>query len=656
MIKQWLHTIYKFKIPYLGIALLVPLLLVRDKLLYSDLSICKFDALLPAIATFENVDISKRVWLFYGSFFILFGGILILSFLAFVLRRRFNMLKFPLKAVNQLSFFGILFLFYELIGFPQIIGLKLIFSLITCVIVYYTAVSATKSRIIRADQNILYWLGTLSFSLSFLIREVAFWLGFQDISIMLVFVMLFFVLITMLLIALEVFRLKFKTLFNGSLPLFFIPFLSVLSDETYLILNQRNIHLLSPNLFYLIWIALLVTFLLVWHKKKRQTDRSLEQTLNLYIFPTLLAGILVFVFYQPFINQPTELFELANPANGMMRLFEFGQTPILEAFGSHVLSDFGLMPLYSLLNGYDGSLSFLIYGGIADIVFWLIFYFFLCRIFRSGILAFSTILLIPFIHYFFMNSYFMIFAITFLFAKLYRTNSIKTMVFIELVTLFSCLWKIELGISAIAITTILFTSYLIHGRFRKKQMLDFVKSIALILAVCATAVIVLIAFTRIDIHSNFKQALDYLGASQAHGLPIVTLSYNRIYYLHYYLFPAISTLLLIFYLVRLNVKKVPKGLFFDISMVSMLVFYFINTQRGLVRHSLAETNESFISSFFYLIIVLFVWDIAKQNRKLLILIPFVMTLVVFVFRKGEDTDLISNYTQFTSKFHANDSD
>lgn len=100
MIKQWLHTIYKFKIPYLGIALLVPLLLVRDKLLYSDLSICKFDALLPAIATFENVDISKRVWLFYGSFFILFGGILILSFLAFVLRRRFNMLKFPLKAVN----------------------------------------------------------------------------------------------------------------------------------------------------------------------------------------------------------------------------------------------------------------------------------------------------------------------------------------------------------------------------------------------------------------------------------------------------------------------------------------------------------------------------------------------------------------------------
>ena len=174
----------------------------------------------------------------------------------------------------------------------------------------------------------------------------------------------------------------------------------------------------------------------------------------------------------------------------------------------------------------------------------------------------------------------------------------KAIIGILLMTVFSCAWKIELGLSAIAISSILFICYLIYKRFNKKVVLDLLKSILMVFGIILSVLALVLAFTHIDIISNFSQAISYLGANQAHGLPDITRNFDRIFYIHYYIFPVISILLLLYYLVRLNLKRNSCHLFFELSMIAMLVFYVINIQRGLVRHSFAETNEFFYQLVF----------------------------------------------------------
>ena len=286
-------------------------------------------------------------------------------------------------------------LFYDLIGFKQTEALNLTFSIICCTTLLYLISFLIKSKIIDNIHTVLYWIGAMSLSFAFLLRTISFHLINKDISFVSGFNSLFIVLSLILIILVDVFKIKFSTLFRFSLPLFLIPFLTILSNEIYLILNQRDIHLLSPYKYYVLGILALFSFSFIFNYLKRNKTYSYPKTFNIYIFPILLSGVLLFNFYQAVIENPTEMFELANPANGMMRLFAHGQIPILEAFSSHALSDFGFMPFYSILNGYDGSLSFLIYSHLTTVIFWVIFYFFLSRILKNGIIPFAVILLIP---------------------------------------------------------------------------------------------------------------------------------------------------------------------------------------------------------------------------------------------------------------------
>lgn len=653
MWKKWLHKILKFRIPFVGIALFISLLIVRDRLLFSNLAITDFNYLIPGFATFENVSVSERLSLFYQSYLIVFLGLIIISMGLYILWNKNKIARVLIPIINKISYFGIVILFFDLIGFKQTETIDLIYSLIFCTTLLYLLSFIFKSKINENIQTILFWIGTMSLSFSFLLRAILFYLFKNNLSFITGFNLLFILIIFILVILIDVLKLKFSTIFRFSLPLFLIPFLSILSNEIYLILNQRDIHVLSSNKFYVLGLLAIFSFSIIFNYLKRNKTYSYFKTFNIYIFPILLSEVLLFNFYQATIENPTEMFELANPANGMMRLFAQGQIPILEAFSSHALSDFGFMPLYSMLNGYDGSLSFLIYVQFTSVIFWVIFYFFLSRIFKSGLISFALILLIPFIQYYFMGSYCLIFVIVYLFSKLYVNHSIKTIISIFLITIFLCLWKIELGLSAIAISFTLFICYLIYKRFNKKVVLDLLKSILMVFGMILLVLALVFTFTHIEIISNFSQAISYLGANQAHGLPDIARNFDRIFYVHYYIFPVISILLLLYYLVRLNLKRDSSHLFFELAMVAMLVFYVINIQRGLVRHSFAETNELFISSFFYLILVLFIWDVAKLGAKHIWMLPVILTAVIFIFRNGEDKDFTSLYQQFEFKYLKN---
>jgi hypothetical protein len=66
-----------------------------------------------------------------------------------------------------------------------------------------------------------------------------------------------------------------------------------------------------------------------------------------------------------------------------------------------------------------------------------------------------------------------------------------------------------------------------------------------------------------------------------------------------------------------------------------------------------EGSEFFISSFFYLILVLFIWDRLRKFNFSVWLVPVIMTLVIFIFRFGEDISIQSSFVQFEKAFQSN---
>lgn len=155
-----------------------------------------------------------------------------------------------------------------------------------------------------------------------------------------------------------------------------LPLITFLSDELYMVTTQWNIAYLSPSDWYLVMFLILIAWAISQGIKSNNQEFFNFNTENSrFVFPVLLVAIVAFVNYQPVIDQPRGLFEIANPANGIMRAFEFGEIPILEALSSHLPSEQAFKHLYTLLNGYNGSLDFLIYDFGRNILLVIVTYF-----------------------------------------------------------------------------------------------------------------------------------------------------------------------------------------------------------------------------------------------------------------------------------------
>lgn len=647
---EWIKRVRSFKIPYIGVALFIPLLIIKFILNDASFSIKDINLIIPASASFFNYDISARVSIFYISILLVILLTPLVSLLIFKIRSRYTFLAYPLKTINKLSSFSILLIISELIGVGQPNALTFIAIIIACVCFYYLFAYIIKSNLLSIRQS-LTWIISLSISLSFFIREL-----FQVLNHSILFheaiIIAFCVCSLILFILVDKCNFNIKSIVTFTIPFYFLPLLPVISTELYLILNQNNIHCLSAQIYYTSGIVILFIIAIIISKIKFFYNKyTIDKQLNIIAIPILLIGIFALILYQPFIEQPLEPFELANTANGMMRMFMFNEFPFIQSFSSHLLSDYACYPIYCLLCGYDHSLSFLVYKFIPDIISILIVYYLLQHIFKNGLLALAAIVFIPFIDYFYLKNYVYIFCIVFLFYELFKTQQKKYIVYIILASVFIGLWKAELAICILSIITCLFVLFFIQNKFSKHLVMCLVKTLSILVGFAVIVLLSLVLFTEIEIFSNFSQALSYLSANQAHGIEEITYKYDRFYYLHYFIFPCILAIFFVFYLIKLYKPVINKNLLLNILILSLIIFYFVNFQRGLVRHSFAEGGESFTTSFFYWIVFLIIYERFFKSSTYIVFIPLLMFFIVFIFRNNDEPDFNYLYTKIENKTH-----
>ncbi len=633
--RSWMAQFFRWRNPCLSMILYLCCALGWGWARWVSLELTDPADLVPGAAAFYNLDVSKRVNLYYQVLMIFTVVFFASTYGLYRLEKRYTGLRRLLIPWSWIGVGGILLLYLEFSKSPQVMGQKLWVAAMGCLFCFQVFRYALNSPLLRIGQRAFWWVALLSAALSAAWRTVAFaiwgeqWLEFH---------VPFFICFLLLLVALHFLGSvaggkAFRKMAIASAPLFLLPLLAVLGDEIYLILNQREVCLSSPVVTHLVLaVFALLGCIYVWHKNP---TISLHKHFQRFLFPATLAGMAAIALYRPEVKEERGIFELANPANAVMRLVEHGEWPIVEALSSHLLSEVAMPLMYVMLNGYDGSTALRLYNFVPVLGFLLVTYFFLARAFRNPPLAFVFVLLAPYNQIFMLiddiGNHVLFFINLWWVYSLSRSYSPQKLWGLGIWSAFLIVWKIDVALPALGATLFLLLWCL--WRPLKGKLLIDVSKVAGVLLVLAGLLALALTIEGIDIPGNFKKALDYFGAHQAHGYATLTRYYGRDFQYHYVFFPVAMFMMLAFLLSRFQQYFYTHRRFLYISLTGLIVFIFINAQRGLVRHSMMEHTDMFISSFFFLTAGLFVYFLLEGSRaaKVSFLLTFVFLLSVLKY-------------------------
>ncbi len=648
-LSSWIISFFRLRNLYFFISLYLSILAVWVFLFHRDLSLKDFSQIVPGIATFNDLSISRRVNSLYISVAIFASCLMLCVLLSYQIEKRYGKIRTVLIPWKNLSIIGLIALWFEAIHSIQYNLQVFIFTVAFSLLIYQLI--KQYFWIPAPVHTFFIWLSGLSFSGAFLIRDFldAFF-NLDKYPFSYYYIIAFTIILINSIFILTFFRVKFTHLFKLSLPFFCIPLITVFSREMYLILNQRNIHFLSPSCLYVLLIIIpLSIYILILRKNLWVLKSSTKKVFHIYIFPVILAGTSLLAFYQPLIQQPLEMFELANPANSIMRIWKFHEIPILEFLNSHLLSEIFPGLIYTLLNGYSETVDFLIYDFILKIAYIIIIYFFLAKIFNDSTFAFLICFFLPFLFIAFPGNHNFSIITIFIAYRLFKRYSFSKLALLAGWNLFLIFWRIEIGISSIAASIFLWLIFFLVTN-RKKYITDIIKVFTIILVSVLFFASLIIFIGKIDLIENIRQAFNYFGGSQAHGGLSLALSKDRYYEYQYFIFPFIIILITL-YLVFLYVKKgVKRSPFILYALIFLSVYYLIQAQRGLVRHTLAEGTDTYLSSFFYLIIPLFIFYRFENHKYSKYLFLISMVLIISNFKYPYPKDITGNFETMTRNF------
>jgi len=153
------------------------------------------------------------------------------------------------------------------------------------------------------------------------------------------------------------------------------------------------------------------------------------------------------------------------------------------------------------------------------------------------------------------------------------------------------------------------------------------KKILFLLTVLASLGFVIIGLIHFSNPTALPQMAHYFSGSQAHGYERLTPEFSNLFYINFIFLPLSIGIIFVSLLIKISEHK--KSVFFY-PLLFLIGFYFMNLQRGLVRHSFMEQNETTIASSAWIILILYIYHFTqlKKGWILVALIPGGMLLSI----------------------------
>ncbi|OFY97869.1 MAG: hypothetical protein A3K10_12155 [Bacteroidetes bacterium RIFCSPLOWO2_12_FULL_31_6] len=595
-----------------------------------DFSLTTPSSLYISQATLDNVDISKRISLFYK----IIGGLLLITPIVYLI---FNKLKVKTKELSSLALIsatGILLIICNTFGVTSTESIQLF----TIVFFIKLTLLLLKQRFgtIRLINHDKFF--GLILALSFVIVCAIIFIfntPFIINNILWIFILVVIFLFFFIVLIKQNTHFLTRNIFPFFIPFAFVPLFIFLATEIHLFAHIKYNILLSYKWLFIGFIGITFLIFFVWNIVLCQDKLPTKPLIN-YIVPAALFSYLLLTIYHPIINQSLELFELANPAISQMKLFFFKEIPFVDFMSSHMFSEQFYGIIYNCIYGYRNSLSFLSYEFFYDILFYLITYVFLTRLFKNQFLSLLFLISFPFVADLFSIDLFFSIIIFFSIQRVLLNQNIKNYFFLLILLVLACFWRLDLGVSSL-LTSLLFFPLIIFVDKKKIVFPILLKTIG-VFAICLLVIVCFLMIIRTPeyILASIKTTLHYISAGQAHGYSIITNNFNQQFFIFHYLLPLFSLVFIFIGVYNLKTKETSLTTFQRFSLSASLFLFIIflsNMQRGLVRHNFMENTDSFLSSTFYIATALFIVSFIKTNHINKLYISFLglsFCLIIFI--------------------------
>lgn len=571
-------------------------------------------------ATMSGVDIGLRVSAMYQF---IFGGLALAAVFYFLFRYLQVKTSFNFLHHQELILFSatiICLSFLQVIGLQTITVLKLLFALF-----WLRLGMLLPFRFLTVMAGSLKGKTPFALCLSFaflLLFGTLFLIGYHGwVREGVVWIYLFLTLACFL-----VYRILYryglrtsKRFIMALLPLAGVPLLAFFFLELMFFIRQAHGYIINYKLYFV--AAVLGLYLLMWFLRKTKTTVSCttKKMIRVWLAPSLLFAFVLLAFYQPLLQQQTEMFESANPANSVMNVFRFGEIPILDFTSAHMLSEQWYGYLYALIFGWKGQPDFVVYELLNTFIFYLILYALLNRLFHRPLLSIFFIVSFPFIREVFYPHIFIAVLPLFLSKQLFERSSPRNFLNLFLLLLALILWKIDTG-AAVVFASLLYFPLLWLVSGRRFPLYNFIKGVLLFAVICLIGLGCAILLRSPElVLTNLKMTLHLFAASQAHGYFQLMNNPTQQFYVYHVLFPFTAVILCIYIVILLRKYyryALLKEGFLLLSSLFLFLLFLGNLQRGLVRHGFAEQGEIILSSTFFAALALLIVHWCKSGKAI----------------------------------------
>jgi len=618
-----------------------------------------FDGRMIGFATFCGFDIGARVSLFYQSLFIFLSALSIIYLTGYFINRIKDSLinSVEIRIMNYCSLAGIFFYLFHLYNIElkkDLYHSEINDSLEIIYLLHKIMPVALLIRFLFAKNkpgfiSIPHYgvILSISFALCFIITDTALMLGAEKAPD---YLGIIFITAILQIVSLRFFFSKYNFSEQRDrldkltwiwLPLSVSPLISILKDEIFLILKGKQFHLQNQAVIYFILLFVLLIFVFFRYKKSNK-NTSLQpviaptRLLATKYFPLLIFSTLCYTFYHHYIENMAETFESGNKYLPIMEFRNWGVIPVFEKLNSHVFSDFFFSSFYVFFNGMHGN-EIELYDFFNDAITGVLFYYLIYYITRNPYLAFFTILFFPFYYGMCPNEHpYAILGIFALFKVIEKKPSLKNYMLFFITIIFLLLWRIDVGFACLVIIPLLFILYNIFNKRTGLNFKLFAKGFGIVTAVLFLSVLFISIVRGTNIFEKALYAVNYLSSAQTYGYNSLGDMNSQDYKMHYFIFPTIVILITLglFAKFRILNKTRPQRLAF-LSLIFICAYYIVNFQRGLVRHSLFEGIDTFISSFVFIIMAtaayVFLYRKSQQYKFILFCVISFFTLTSYKY-------------------------
>ena len=639
-----------FSPQYLFASVFYSLIIIVSKIKSATFVLHDFKERSISVATANNYDITSRVNLYFHCIILFITLVFIFSLLQVFIKKKIS--ESEINVLKYTSLIGIIFIVFQALNLKVDETLNLIFCVHIILLIKILFCKSLKLSDLSdkvKDYELMAFAISISFSLFFLYKE------FISIFKLHYFLNLlnFIIISSSIIVCLTNFLLyKLKNRENIILsilkicaPIILIPLITIISNEVYFSLNNKGIFFIKNAYIYLTLISFLFfTVFLKYRKYRKNVDfkfASISKILGNYYFPFFILSLIAFFNYTNFIDTPHDMFELANKSLAVQQFYEFGKIPFINSFNSHTLSEIFFPFIYTFVNGFNGF-SFLAYNFVYPVISYLLVYFIIKKLTKNIYIALFFSLFFPFTETLLPSYFNIIILAIWIICRVVKNQTTWNYFLFLFCLMFLIIWRIDIGVGVILAATVSIVFVLINFKnkihFKYKY---FLKAFLYFLLLIVLLFSIILFYTHGDIIYKIKEVISYINSFQTYGIKELTYNEDSSYFAQYFIFPAFILSLLIYLIVFSKWISIHNNLHRNtfIIFVFFSIFYLMNFQRGLVRHSFVEQWDTALSSYAFFIISGSVYVFFNKYNSLnkFILFIVISSLIIFSFKFPKDS-------------------